>query len=48
MGKIIAIANKKGGGGKPQALCFKASSRIGEEYRMFAAEVERRMENEQV
>lgn len=31
-----------------KALCFKASSRIGEEYRMFAAEVERRMENEQV
>lgn len=29
-------------------LCFKASSRIGEEYRMFAAEVERRMKNEQV
>lgn len=31
-----------------KALCFKASSRIGEEYRMFAAEVERRKENEQV
>lgn len=31
-----------------KALCFKASSRIGEEYRMFAAEVERRIGNEQV
>lgn len=31
-----------------KALCFKAGSKIGEEYRMFAEEVERRITDEQV
>lgn len=31
-----------------KALCFKANSKIGSEYRMFAAEVERRIGNDQV